>query len=75
MCIRDSDNGVGRNASEKIKEKRVLKRKSVGIDITTERLANFSKDYQNDFELAIIDLKTDSGEPDGTKVTLKIPTI
>lgn len=69
------DNGVGRNASEKIKEKKVLKRKSVGIDITTERLANFSKDYQNDFELAIIDLIADSGEPDGTKVTLKIPTI
>jgi len=50
------DNGVGRNASQKIKENRVLKRKSVGIDITTERLANFSKDYQNDFEVAIEDL-------------------
>ena len=70
-----TDNGVGRNASEKIKENRVLKRKSVGIDITTERLANFSKDYQNDFEVAIEDLFKDSGEAQGTKVTLKIPTI
>ena len=69
------DNGVGRNASEKIKENRILKRKSVGIDITTERLANFSKDYQNDFEVAIEDLFADSGEALGTKVTLKIPTI
>ena len=69
------DNGVGRTASEKIKENRVLKRKSVGIDITTERLANFSKDYQNDYEVAIMDLFTDSGEASGTKVTLKIPTI
>lgn len=69
------DNGVGRNASEKIKENRVLKRKSVGIDITTERLANFSKDYQNDFEVSITDLIDDSGAPEGTKITLKIPTI
>lgn len=69
------DNGVGRNASEKIKEKRVLKRKSVGIDITTERLANFSKDYQNDFEVAIADLTDDEGASRGTKITLKIPTI
>ncbi len=69
------DNGVGRNASEKIKESRVLKRKSVGIDITTERLANFSKDYQNDFEVTIEDLTNDSGQPSGTKIILKIPTI
>ena len=69
------DNGVGRNASEKIKENRVLKRKSVGIDITTERLANFSRDYQNDFEVAIEDLTSDSGEASGTKIILKIPTI
>ncbi|MFD2587285.1 tetratricopeptide repeat protein [Croceitalea marina] len=69
------DNGVGRNASEKIKENRVLKRKSVGIDITTERLANFSKDYENDFEVAIEDLKDETGGAAGTKITLKIPTI
>ncbi|GMN10223.1 hypothetical protein MTsPCn9_13620 [Croceitalea sp. MTPC9] len=69
------DNGVGRSASEKIKENRVLKRKSVGIDITTERLANFSKDYQNDFEVAIEDLMGDSSEALGTKIILKIPTI
>lgn len=69
------DNGVGRNASQKIKENRVLKRKSVGIDITTERLANFSKDYQNDFEVAIEDLSDNSGVASGTKITLKIPTL
>ena len=70
-----TDNGVGRNASEKIKENRILKRKSVGIDITTERLANFSKDYQNDFEVSITDLFNDSGKAEGTKITLQIPTI
>lgn len=70
-----SDNGVGRDAAEKIKEAKVLKRKSVGIDITKERLANFSKDYQNSFHVEIIDLYNDSNAPAGTKITLHIPTI
>ncbi|MEM8510143.1 MAG: tetratricopeptide repeat protein [Bacteroidota bacterium] len=69
------DNGVGRAASEKIKENRVIKRKSVGIDITKERLANFAKDYQYGFSIEIIDLFTDEGNPKGTKVVLEIPTI
>ncbi len=70
-----SDNGVGRDAAEKIKESKVLKRKSVGIDITKERLANFSKDYQNSFHVEIIDLYDDSNMPSGTKIILHIPTI
>ncbi len=69
------DNGVGRAASERIKENRVIKRKSVGIDITKERLANFAKDYQYGFSIEIIDLFNDEGNPKGTKVVLEIPTI
>ncbi|PCJ92843.1 MAG: sensor histidine kinase [Flavobacteriaceae bacterium] len=70
-----TDNGVGRQMSEKIKESKVLKRKSVGIDITKERLANFSKDYQNSFDVAIVDLYDDENNSLGTKVVLDIPTI
>ncbi len=69
------DNGIGRVASEKIKLGKVLKRKSMGIDITKERLANFSRDYQNSFNLDIIDLFHDDGEAKGTKVSLYIPVI
>jgi len=69
------DNGVGRAASEKIKEKRVLKRNSVGIHNTKERLANFAKDYQYGFDVEIIDLYDDEGNAKGTKVILEIPTI
>ncbi|BFP40916.1 hypothetical protein FGF1_17610 [Flavobacteriaceae bacterium GF1] len=75
MLISIIDNGVGRATSEKIKENRVLKRKSVGIDITKERLANFAKDYQYGFDVEIIDLYDDEGNPKGTKVVLEIPTI
>jgi sensor histidine kinase YesM len=70
-----TDNGVGREAAEKLKENKVLKSKSVGINITKERLANFSKDYQNTFEIEIQDLIDKQGEASGTKIVLHIPTI
>jgi len=69
------DDGVGRDAAEKIKQGKVLKRKSIGIDITKERLANFSKDYQNSFHVEIIDVYDDANTPCGTKIVLHIPTI
>lgn len=69
------DNGIGRTMAEVNKENRVLKRKSLGIRITKERLANFAKDYQNKFDVDILDLFDENGDPNGTKVVLDIPTI
>ncbi|MBU2905046.1 tetratricopeptide repeat protein [Arenibacter algicola] len=69
-----TDNGVGREASERIKESKILKRKSIGIDITKERLANFSKDFENSFQVEIIDLYDSNNVALGTKVVLHIPT-
>lgn len=69
------DNGVGRDAAGKIKEGKVLKRKSLGIPITKERLANFSKDYQNSFQIEIIDIYDQTNAPAGTKILLHIPTL
>ncbi len=73
--IEITDNGIGRTAAQINKENRVLKRKSVGIRITKERLANFAKDYQNNFDVHIVDLFDDNGHPKGTKVILEIPTV
>lgn len=75
VTIEIIDNGVGRVAAEANKENRVLKRKSVGIHITKERLANFAKDYQNKFDVSLVDLFDENGNPNGTKVVLDIPTI
>ncbi|RKR14628.1 tetratricopeptide repeat protein [Maribacter vaceletii] len=72
--IEITDNGVGRAAAEKIKKNKVLKRKSIGIDITKERLTNFSRDYQNSFSLEIIDLYDENKNSSGTQVLLHIPT-
>ncbi len=70
-----ADNGIGRAAAEKIKEGKVLQRKSVGIDITKERLSNFAKEYRNPYSLNIIDLFDEEWNATGTKVILVIPTI
>jgi tetratricopeptide (TPR) repeat protein len=70
-----TDNGVGRDAAEKIKDGKVLKRKSVGIDITKERLANFSRDYEYNFHVEIIDKFDDQNKPTGTQIILFIPII
>ncbi|MGX1928254.1 tetratricopeptide repeat-containing sensor histidine kinase [Flagellimonas sp. 2504JD4-2] len=75
VTIEIIDNGVGRDAAQVNKANRVLKRKSVGIRITKERLANFSKDYQNSFDVDIADLYAEDGTPTGTKVTLDIPIV
>ncbi|WP_203532234.1 tetratricopeptide repeat protein [Muricauda sp. TY007] len=75
ITIEIVDNGVGRTMAEVNKENRVLKRKSLGIRITKERLANFAKDYQNKFDVDILDLFDENGDPNGTKVVLDIPTI
>ncbi len=75
VTIEITDNGVGRGAAQVNKENRVLKRKSVGIRITKERFANFSKDYENSFDVDIVDLFDENGISKGTKVVLDIPTI
>ena len=75
IIITIQDNGIGREAAEKLQKGKVLKRKSLGIPITRERLANFSRIYQNSFDLSFEDLYRDDGSVAGTQVNLKIPTI
>ena len=67
------DNGIGRTASAKIKSKKIINRKSIGIELTKERLQNFIKDFENPFSLIFNDLFDEEKNPKGTKVALKIP--
>ena len=73
VSISITDNGIGRKASEKINNRKLLKRNSVGIALTKARLANFSKGYTNLYKIDIVDLHDDNQNPIGTKVTLDIP--
>ena len=69
------DNGIGREEAFRIKSNKTLNRKSIGIDLTKERLDNFSAQFQSDYSIEYIDLLDKNGKIKGTKVSLKIPLI
>jgi len=73
LKITITDNGIGRVAAAKIKSTKIHKGKSVGINLTGERLASFYKNYKNKYSLEFIDLQDDDKNPSGTKVVLKLP--
>lgn len=68
-----TDNGIGRIEAEKIKQNKSLKRKSVGISLTNQRLSNFYKGFDSDYSIDIKDLYDENKQSSGTSVTLKIP--
>lgn len=68
-CI--TDNGIGRKKAEVLKSRSVEKQKSMGMQITAERLALLNKDVDQTI-FSIEDLVDASGQPAGTRVTLKI---
>ena len=67
-----TDNGIGREKARERKSKTAEKQRSMGLKITTERLAllNREKDLHTFYEIE--DLKDENGSATGTKVNLKI---
>ncbi|MGG6229800.1 tetratricopeptide repeat protein [Tenacibaculum sp. SDUM215027] len=70
-----TDNGIGRGAAMEIRKNKSLNRKSIGIDLTKERLRNFANEYANNYSLIYTDIIDEKGNPKGTKVSLKIPVL
>ena len=66
------DNGIGRKASAKIKSEKSINRKSIGINLSKDRLTNFSKALKNNYSIYYEDLE-DNKKATGTKVILRIP--
>ena len=66
------DNGIGREAAAKLKNKDAKKQKSYGMNITKDRLKYINFNFNEKTDLQIIDLKDESGNPQGTKVIIKI---
>lgn len=73
LHISIEDNGIGRKRANELKQQKVHKNKSVGINLIRERLKNFSRDHSRTHSLEIVDLYDDKGEPAGTKIVLEIP--
>ena len=67
-----TDNGIGRNKAEQIKSKSAEKQKSMGLKITTERLAFLNKGQDKKTFFNIDDLMDTEGKSAGTRVVLKM---
>lgn len=67
------DNGIGREAADRLKSKSAMKRKSYGMKITSDRLDALNHLAGTKASVQIFDLKNDQGEAAGTRVELVIP--
>jgi len=67
-----TDNGVGREKAAEMKSKTAEKEKSMGLKITTERLALFNREKGVHTFYEIEDIKDEYGNAAGTKVVIKI---
>ena len=67
------DNGIGRKESAKIKANKVINRKSIGIELTRERLTNFVKKFEHSFSLTYHDIIDSNKNALGTKLTILLP--
>jgi len=67
------DNGIGRNMAAALNSRSAEKNKSMGVDITTGRLALLNKSKNEAAFLNIEDLMDDEGNGCGTRVVLTMP--
>ncbi|HET6768305.1 MAG TPA: histidine kinase, partial [Chitinophagaceae bacterium] len=67
-----TDNGIGREKAKERKSKTAESQKSMGLKITTERLALLNREKGLYTFYEIEDLKDESGNAAGTRVVLKI---
>lgn len=74
QCIIE-DNGIGRARSAEIRKSQMDHKKSVGMQITSDRIALINRIYQIDTQVHVIDLTDDHGKPTGTRVVMNIPLI
>jgi ligand-binding sensor domain-containing protein len=72
MCSIE-DNGVGREAAQKVRSKQEVERKSLGFKITAQRIDILNVMYKNTFMINYTDLKSSTGESKGTRVDIQIP--
>ncbi len=73
LCCKITDDGVGRKKAGDLKSKSASKHKSMGMQITANRIAMLQKQKHSAPQIKITDLILPDGKPGGTEVLLKIP--
>ncbi|HQW25605.1 MAG TPA: hypothetical protein PLV75_06590, partial [Saprospiraceae bacterium] len=74
QCIIE-DNGIGRLKASEFRGKQTDHKKSVGMQITSDRIALINRIYQIDTQVHVIDLMDEHGTATGTRVVINIPLI
>jgi hypothetical protein len=69
------DNGIGRVKSNQYKNENKPFHKSVGLQLTQERIDIFNLEQDAESSVEVIDLYNENGEPEGTTVQLKIKAL
>ncbi len=64
------DNGIGRERASQIREQSGIKRQPRGMIITKERIDLLNKQSRKSFSVNVVDLKSENGEPAGTRVEI-----
>ena len=73
LLCKITDDGVGRKKAAETKSESSSLHKSMGLQITADRIAMLQQSSAPKEVVIISDLTLPDGSPDGTEVTLKIP--
>ena len=69
------DDGVGREKAYEIEHRQQVRHRSMSTTITHDRLMTINRKMKKKIRLEIIDLKDESGNACGTRVTFRIPFV
>lgn len=73
LCCKIADDGIGRKKASELKSKSASTHKSMGMQITANRIAMLQQIGQAETQIKITDLVLPDGSAGGTEVLLKIP--
>ncbi len=73
MCCKITDDGIGRKKATDLKSKSTASHKSMGMQITANRIAMMKQNEQTDTQIKITDMVLPDGSGCGTEVLVKIP--
>lgn len=68
------DNGIGRKASQEINSKRTVKKESIGMTLSKERLELFNQNELVHYHFEVIDHEKNNSESSGTEVIFWLET-
>jgi len=68
VCLSLKDNGIGRKASRKNQQQKTIKKESLGLRLTKERIDFYNRKKRKDYSYLINDLYDMQNKPTGTEV-------